>query len=453
MAVIELDLTAQPDQPLSARPPASRYRLPGLLLAAVLAIAIGGAAPARPTLFRLLGTIPAPAGTDTPFRLGGGRLYVVTSSGTDRLTSAYAPQRPPRRLWTARFPAWVPGPDAVPVGGVQARQVRDVVLVYDGPATTALDARTGKIRWNSEVTVTPLAGGRIGVQHTQVFRPGTLYDQDSGRPGLLYFSSTGEPHVEPPVRTELHGIDLASGRTIWTAALPGSVNIFEAPGAVPAVLVLASDRLERLAGDTGAIVRQVALPRVGGATPAAGELIGDLVVVDYGDYTLIGHESAFAAGTLDRRWERTRPDMQLDPHTCSGVLCSGPRATLEVLDPATGQAAWRTRGGVDLARRGGYVMELDTETGLPQRLVDPATGTLRVPLAGWGTEISGDDAGPLVLRKPEPEGRSVFGVVLADRDRVQLLGQTSGALSDCTADRALVVCRGDDRLRVWAYGG
>jgi len=56
-----------------------------------------------------------------------------------------------------------------------------------------------------------------------------------------------------------------------------------------------------------------------------------------------------------------------------------------------------------------------------------------------------------VLRRAEPVGRSAFGVVLADRDKVQLLGETDGPISDCTADRAHVVCRGGGGLQIWAY--
>ena len=35
--------------------------------------------------------------------------------------------------------------------------------------------------------------------------------------------------------------------------------------------------------------------------------------------------------------------------------------------------------------------------------------------------------------------------------RVQPLGETSGSISDCTADQAHVVCRGVDGLQIWAY--
>jgi hypothetical protein len=451
VAVIELDLTAQADQPLSSPPPADRYRLPGLLLAAVLAFALGGAAPAVPTMWRILGTVPAAASSDIPFQLTGGHVYTVSGQGHDRVATAWTMESPPRPQWTTRFASRLTGPDEVSFGGLRARRVGDAVLFYDGPMTTALDARTGAVRWASPVQATPLGGGRIGVTQTQVFRAGTVYDQDSGEPGLLYFSSTGEPHVEPPVRSEVHGIDLRTGTTLWTVALRGSVNVFAAPGPAAAVLVVVSDRIERIAGDTGAVDRTVRLPRIGGVGPASGSLADGLLLVRYGDFSSAGHEVAYTADTLDRRWERAVPEVLLDPPSCGTVLCSGPRAALDVIDPATGRPGWRAPEDVDLVRHEGYVIELDTETGAPVRLADPATGAVRLALPGWTAEISGSADQPLVLRRPGAAGRSVFGVVLADRDRVQLLGESDGPLSDCTSDQAYVVCRGVGGLRIWAY--
>jgi outer membrane protein assembly factor BamB len=451
VALIELDLTAQPDLPLSSPPPAYRLRLPGLLVAVVLAIALGGAAPVTPTLWRYLGVVPAPGGQEAPFQLAGGRVYTVATAGADRVTTAWAVQQPPRRLWTVRFPARVAGPDDVAFGGVDASPAGDVVLLSDGPAITAVDLHTGRVRWRSPTGVLPLAGGRIGVTQTQVFRPGTRYDQESGAPGLLYFSSTGEPHVEPPLRTELRGIDLRTGAALWTVPLPGAINVFAAPGGAAAVLVLTSDRIERLAGDTGTVDRAVTLPKVGGTGPANGDLSDGLIRVRYGDYSFAGHEVAYAADSLARRWQRDVPEVLLDPPNCGGVLCAGPRAALDVIDPATGQAAWRAPADVDLDRQGGYLVEIDSGTGAPIRLVDPATGAVRLRLDGWRAEISGGADQPIVLRRAEPAGRSAFGVVLADRDKLQLLGETDGPISDCTADRSHVVCRGGAGLRIWAY--
>ena len=447
MALIELDLTTQPDPAPGRLPPAYRYRLPGVILAAVLAFALGGATPGGSTLWRYLGAVPSPGGAESQSRLIGDRVYTLSSSGEERTATAWQAASPPRKLWTVRFPARVTGPDDVGFGGVQARQAGGTVLLSDGPATTVVDARTGKIRWRSPVRVTTLAGDRIGYVQSQVFRPGTLYDQDSGDPGLLYFSSTGEPHTEPPVRTEIRGLDLRSGAVVWTAAVPGSVNVFAAPGDAAAVLVLASDRLERIDGDTGAVERTVEVPRLDGSGPSSGSLTDGLLLVHYG-----GSEVAYRAGTLAREWQRTVPEVLLDPPACGTVLCAGPRTALDVLDPATGAVGWRAPRDVDLGEQGRYVVELDAGSGAPLRLVDRRTGLLRVDLAGWNAGVTADEGLPLVVRRTLDAGRSAFGVVLAARDQVQVLGATPGPVSDCASDLRFVMCRGNDGLQIWQYG-
>jgi len=450
--VIELDLTAQPDPTLRSLPPAHRYRIPGLLLVAVLLLALGGASTGAPTLWRHLGAVPPPGGAETQSRLVGDRVYTMASAGAERITTAWQLDSPPRRLWTVRFPARVTGPDNVGFGGVEARPAGDMVLLSDGPATTVVDAATGAIRWRSPLGVTPLAGGRIGVTQTQVFRPGTVYDQDSGEPGLLYFSSAGEPHVEPPVRTEIRGVDLRTGATVWTDAVGGSINaFFTAPGDAPTVLVLASDRLERIDGDTGEVGRTLRLPKIGDSGPAGGSLADGLLLVRYGDYAFDGQEVAYAPDTLAKRWQRSVPEVLLDPPDCANLLCAGPRSALDVLDPATGRAAWRAPAEVDLGEHGGYVLEKEPDTGAPLRLVDRATGAVRVDLAGWDSGLTADQNLPLVLRRSLDAGKSAFGVVLAGQDQVQLLGASTGPVSDCTSDRHYVMCRGNEGLEVWAY--
>jgi outer membrane protein assembly factor BamB len=452
LALIELDLTARPDPAPTPLPPAHRYRVAGLLLAAVLVVALGGAAPAVPWLWRQLGTVPAPD-LETPFELAGERLFTFTETGTERVATAWQIGDAPRRLWTARYPIRVAGPNDIVFGGVHATPAGDVVLLSDGPATTVVDARTGKQRWTLPVPVKPLPGGRIGVVESQRFRPGTVYDQNSGDPGPLYFSATGEPHTEPPIRTELQGVDLGTGRTVWSAPARGSVNVFVAPGDAPAVLVLSSDRLERRDGDTGALLGQATVPRTrqvgdAGGIMNGGELVGDRILTYYG--FLDGLEVAYAPDTLRQLWSRPLPRVMLDVPRCVDVLCYGDRKALDVLDPATGQALWRGAHDVDLAQRAGYVLETN-ESGVPRRLADPVTGATRVDLAAWRGEALGGRDEPIVLRHQPSRQLNEFGVVLPGRDAVQPLGVVRGPLFDCVAGDGHVVCRVEDGLRIWAY--
>jgi outer membrane protein assembly factor BamB len=316
-----------------------------------------------------------------------------------------------------------------------------------------VDARTGRARWTLQLPVRPLPGGRVGVVESQHFRAGTVYDQNSGRPGPLYFSATGEPHTEPPTRTDVRGVDLGTGRTVWSVTARGSVNVFVAPGDAPVVLILSSDRLERHDGDTGALLGQVPVPRTrqegpAGGSLSGGDLIGGRILTHYG--FLDGLEVAYAPDTLRQLWSRPLPRVMLDVPRCVDVLCYGDRKALDVLDPATGRALWRGADDVDLAHRAGYVLET-TESGTPRRLADPATGATRVDLAAWRGEVLGTQDEPIVLRHRPSKTVNEFGVVRPDRDAVQPLGVVRGLILDCVAGGRHVVCRVEDGLRIWAY--
>jgi hypothetical protein len=231
-------------------------------------------------------------------------------------------------------------------------------------------------------------------------------------------------------------------------ALPGSLNVV-ADGAD--VIVVASDRLERIDGGTGAIRHQVQLPPIGKDRPVGGDVFGGIAVIYYGEYASSGLEVVFSADRFTRLWQRVIPEVLLDPPACQAVLCSGPHAALDVLDPATGQVRWRAPATVNLQRLGGYVLETAADAGNPVALADPATGATRVDLAGWNGEITGAAGAPIVLRKPLPRARTAFGVVLSDRDKIQVLGASTGPVSECSSNHAYVLCRGNDGLEVWSY--
>jgi outer membrane protein assembly factor BamB len=337
---------------------------------------------------------------------------------------------------------------------VDTEAAGDVVLLSDGPATLAVDRATGRTRWSSPVHVTPLPGNRIGLARYQTFRPGTLYDQDSGDPGPLYFSSTGEPHTEPPTLTEERGVDLHTGATAWTVSVPGSINVDVAPGSGSDFLITAADRLSLRSGDTGRVVREAPLPRIDGYGPGSGELIGDLMVIDYGDWDLAHHKVAYDAVTLQRRWQQAFPQLLMDPANCAGVLCSGGRDAPEVLDPATGRLRWRAPADTDLMLQAGLLIESHSSTGAQLRLADPVTGAEQASLRGWSADVTAAaTSGPIVLRRDQAAGASAFGAIRPGRHAVQMLGVTGTAVSDCAADDRFVVCRAEGGLQIWAYRG
>ncbi|MEV6298837.1 PQQ-binding-like beta-propeller repeat protein [Actinoplanes sp. NPDC051861] len=446
--LIELDRDAPLDQAPGRRPPPRLYRPAGLLLAATLLVTLAGAAPFASTFWRDLGTIAAAGDAETPIQLAGGRIYTAGTAGRDREVTAWSLDRPMRRLWATRVPI---GMSYNPVSGLfgsfTIRQAGDVVLLSEGFATTALDGRTGQVRWRSPVAVTLLGTGGIGVAVERVFRPGTVYDQASGDPGPLYFSASGEPHTEPPVRTEVRGLDIATGRVVWTSAPGGSVTVDPVHGDGPAVLITSSDRLTLHAAGTGEVLAEAALPKLNGSGPVTATVAGDVALVGY---RAPGQEVAYDVRTLRRLWAWKLPDFEGDTPDCRDVICSGPRDDLWVLDPATGRRAWQANGDVDLTVRAGMVLETKVRTGRPDRLADPLTGRNRVILTGWDEVLPGEPNGTVVVRRDTDSGQT-FGAVLPGRAELRVLGTVDVDSGECSADEHHLVCRDGTGLRVWAY--
>ena len=254
--VIELDLDAPPASAPS-RAPAPLLPL-GLALAAVLTLALGGAAPAESVRWQQVGVV-RPAGPDDPFVLAGDRLYTV-AAGPDgrRITTTARSAGTLDELWSTgtdqpESPGSVPGRATLSVvdGGL--------LLTGSTYATAMIDAGTGTVRWTESVPVLAVGAG-LGVRHQTHFRPGTEYDRASGAPGELFWSSTGQPHTEPPRRTTVLGIDLASGRRLWADDERGSVRTVPVPGDAGQVVVAASDQLILRAARTGEVLRRAELP-------------------------------------------------------------------------------------------------------------------------------------------------------------------------------------------------
>ncbi|MBB2942389.1 outer membrane protein assembly factor BamB [Actinoplanes lutulentus] len=445
MTLIDLDRAAESDQADSRRPPPWRYRHAGLLLAAVLMITLGGAAPTASVFWRYLGEIGQVNTAEVPVQLTGDHLYTLASSGVRRELTAYQLD-PPRQLWTSEVPLGA-GYDATQglFGSVTVRRSGDVVLVSEGVTTTALDAGIGAVRWSAPFVVTLLSSGHVGVVVERIFRPGTEYDQASGDPGPLYFSATGVPHTEAPIRTEVRGIDLTTGKTVWTTAPGGSVTVDPARGGPDpaAVLITASDRLIRLDGATGRTLAETELPELNGSGPFSGSVIGDVAMVGYQDPARL---VAYDARTLRRLWQRDRPDVEGEVPSCRDVICSGPRSELLVLNPATGDEAWAVYAETDLASRAGSVLETRADTDTPIRLADPLTGKTLADLGGWDQALEGEADGVLVVRRDDS-----FAAVLPGHHELTFLGTVDTAGADCSADEHHVVCRDGTGLGVWAY--
>jgi outer membrane protein assembly factor BamB len=450
VALIELDLDAPPGRPAEHRPPPPwRYRHLGLVAALVMLLALGGAAPSGGTFWRELGLIPAEAGTEATIQMAGGRVFTVVADGRNRILTAWDLQPSPHRLWNAEVPI---SASFDPVNGVfgvvRVERAGDLLLLSAGLSSTILDPDTGSVRWTTPARVIPVSDGTAVVTE-RIFRPGTLYDQESGDPGMLYFSADGQPHVEPPIRTEVRGLDLATGAVLWRATPGGSVTA-EAVGGDdrPAVLITASDRLSLRDARTGAVLREAELPQEDGSGPGTSDVLDDVVLIGYPE---AGRQAGYDTRTLERLWTRDLADDGRAPVDCAGLLCAAEGDEVRVLDRRTGRAVWSVPSEADLTARSGWVVMREPSSGALSAVADPATGRPLLSVSGWTGEVEGFTSRVLLLWRDDASGGRAFGAVLPGRPEVRTLGVADGSGGDCGGDDRYVVCRDVRGLRVWAY--
>ncbi|GAA3908440.1 outer membrane protein assembly factor BamB family protein [Actinoplanes auranticolor] len=439
MALIELSPeTPAPPAPATP-PPAYFYRRAGLALAAVLLLALGGAAPPAATLWQHVGAVPVPASGD--FQLIGGTLYAMDLDARPRVLTAWQAQ-PLRRLWSYRSGA---GEDPFFV----AEATPEVTVVRAGRSVTVLDARTGAVRWKSPVAVQPVSD-TVAYVEEEIFRPGTEYDPASGDPGQLYGTNSAALHTEPALRTELRGLDLTTGAPLWSLAFPGSVFTAWTDAPANAVVVLSSDKLSLISPTTGAVLRQRAVPLLDGARAEEGEVVGSTVLVHYGSFGTGGPVVAYALDTLDELWRQDRPDPAGNSSVCSGLTCVSHRDELVVLDPRTGAERWRI-ADTDLIGFGpGAVLELQGMT-TPVRTADAGTGRPRLDLSPWRYHFPVQGGQSFLLSHLEKDRTTVFGLLEPDATEVQLLGRLPDMTVQCQAVPELVACRVGERVEVWAF--
>jgi hypothetical protein len=439
VALIELSPEAPAPPAAATPPPAYFYRRVGLALAALLVFALGGAAPVSSAPWKRIGRVPVAA--ESSFQLLGGRLYTVEPNAAPWAVSAWQPGTL-RRLW--RYTGTGPEVPFLVTGGTS-----DVTLLRAGGSTSVLDARTGAVRWRSPGQVQQLAG-EVGLVQEERFRPGTEYDPDTGAPGRLYGTTSDVLHTEPAQSTELRGVELATGRRLWSVSVPGSVYTASAGAPAPVLVVLSADRLTVRSAETGAVLREREIPRLGGLSAAEGEIAGDTVLVHYGAFGEGGWVTAYALDTLDQRWQQKQPDPAGSSVNCVGLPCAKVGDNVTVLDPRTGAVRWHASDVDVMAFGAGSALETQGETS-PLRTVDLGTGRPEAQLDSWQNyfPVYGRDA--YVLSRPEPDGSLAFGLLLPDRHAVQPLGRLPGGSAECQAESGTLACRAGDGIEVWSY--
>jgi hypothetical protein len=449
VALIELDLDAPP-APSPSRPPARYFRYVTVLACALLVLALGGAAPAAPVLWQRAGLVPL-AGASTSYQLVGGLLYTLDGNANRRTITAWS-MDPVRRLWSVSTALQLDPSGTVIQDGASLTTTGRYTLLLASNGTTVIDPRSGLIRWTSRVPFLAYRGD-VGIAAQTDFPAGTQYDESSGNPGPLYWSEDGVPHTQPPRRTVLRGLDLGTGRVRWTVSERGSVFVVPAVGDTSGVVVIAADRLSLLDADTGALVRERALPRFDGNDISYPELIGQVLILRHNiSETGAGTATAFGLDTLEQRWQVTEPTQDGGGGTCLGLPCEHERNRLAVLDQATGAPRWYAPRNVTIFARGHDALELLGTTNTPVSVLDARTGRVRVDLTGWQTVADSADDAPIVLyRAQPPAGRAGFGVLAPGAGRVQPLGLSAERVEQCASDQKYVACRTERGVEVWAF--
>jgi outer membrane protein assembly factor BamB len=438
VALIELSPETPAPPAAAAPPPAYFYRRAGLALAVLLLLALGGAAPAGSVLFHRVGSVPI--ATNGDFQLVNGVLYTMDLESEPRVLTAWQPETL-RRLWshrgtTTQDPFYV---SAATDGSVMLRSGRGI---------SVLDARTGAVRWNSTVAVQPV-NDRVAFVEEEIFRPGTEYDTESGDPGQLYGTNTGALHTEPALRTELRGVDLADGGTVWSLSLPGSVFTTWTGAPENAVVVLSSAKLMVLSPTTGAVLRERAVPRINGRAAGEGEVIGSTILVHYGAFGTGGPVAAYGLDTLDRLWQQDRPDPAGNSAVCPGLTCVTSSDELVVLDPRTGRERWRITDSDVLAFGSDAVLEVRAPN-RPLRTADLATGRQRTDLGWWRLYFPVEGGHAYVLSRPDDNRTTVFGLLRQGATAVQPLGRLPDTTVQCQSLPGLLACRVADGIEVRA---
>ncbi|MFI7544505.1 PQQ-binding-like beta-propeller repeat protein [Actinoplanes sp. NPDC049599] len=441
MALIELS-PETPAPPAAATPPlAYYYRRAGLALAVLLLLALGGAAPAGSVLLTRIGAVPVATGGD--FQLVGGLLYTMDLDAEPRVLTAWQPTTL-RPLWSYR------GTTTEDPFFVSAATDGFTVL-RSGRGITVLDARTGAVRWTSPVAVQPV-NDRTAFVEEEIFRPGTEYDAESGDPGQLYGTNTGPLHTEPALRTELRGVDLATGAKVWSLTLPGSVFTTWTGAPENAVVVLTSDRLLVLSPTTGAVLRERPVPAIGGVTAGEGEVVGDTVLVHYGDYGTGGLVTAYALDTLAERWRQDQPDPAGNSAGCLGLTCVRSGNELIVLDPRTGAERWRSTDSIVLAFGTGAVLETRGPS-RPLRTADVVTGQQVTDLRWWRFFFPVEGGRAYLVSRLDGNRNTVFGLLRQGATAVQPLGRLPETTVQCQSVPGLLACRVATGIEVWAIPG
>jgi hypothetical protein len=434
-----IELTRPPRTPAPVRPPVHSYRRVGLVLCLALVALLGGAAVGEEVAFRPAGRLQV--GENENFAIVADRLVDVRFAPQPVVTAwATAPMR---KLWSRTQPAW-PEDSPYYISGGTA----DVLMISEERATTVLDMHTGERLWQSP-TPLQMIDADTGLVLEERFRPGTEYDQESGDPGRLYGTTSSTLHTEPAQSTDVRGVDLRSGRTLWAVSEPGSIT---AGYFGEDVVIISATRLAVLDAKTGDLVRQATLPKNGGKGPAWGEVADGTILVHYAAYGEGGPVTGWDLATLTPRWTEDEVGELGGGGGCTGLTCLRRGDGFALVDSRTGRLAWRTETQDALVLPLGRSQVLEISGEYQSRIAERDTGRTVAELPGWemARALPGDQ-GFVMLRTDGP--RTMIGLLVAGERYVRILGSTEALVQSCEAGVTVLACRTPAGVEVYRFRG
>lgn len=424
---VTIDLGLERGEPPTYSAPSRRTTplwVPAALLAAlVLVVGAGSVPPPRSPLsavFRLqVGPADSYATTDdgqllaetfgllTSYDLGSGRLNWQAGQSTPAYRLRVSDNLVLMRPWAA---------------------------TTDEPATTALSTVTGAGLWERPGNVVNIAGSS------------TLLAVDSPRT----LSGTGR-RVQGPVEA----IDPATGRTRWTVPVPSTAVLLGVPGLgdEESRMLLVHDDQTMAVHDleSGKLIARTSIPAADYAPDNPVVAGGRILLRHPGANT--AEISAYDPETLKQVWSEPS-ETAYEMQACGILVClSGPEG-VHAIDPFTGDTAWVQRSWHSLVQYGDmYIAYSDSESSVPVGIVDPRTGALRAPLAGWRPVPGTGTDGRLVLTRAADNGsRTMVAVAHPGDPRPRVLDALPQGTGDCQAAPSRLVCRTMyGELVVWAY--
>ncbi|MDI1464956.1 PQQ-binding-like beta-propeller repeat protein [Catellatospora sp. KI3] len=359
-------------------------------------------------------------------RDGGGLLL---ASGAGRL-SAYRPADGTLR-WSVPL-------DPRVSADLSVQSAEGVVLVFDGGTTTVLDPDFGTRLWTVPRPLTVVGG--VGVAASEI---------------PVYMGPEMQPYAAGQLATEQEEAtiyDLRTGRVLWTVRGVPYASLAEARGEVWTVTPAGAF--------TVYAVRDGSVLRTGTLAFPAGRPYGVHV---HGDDQITlssaGSGDALTEVRYDLATLRVRqPGADAASHPCGRFSCSFEPVPdsddfhVTVRDPATGAARYRLGSRIQVMAVGEWFATVDLGqgrgTGLAAtRLIDQATGQVRLDLTGWEVLPAADDSGGYLLLR-DAGGQTQVGVVVDGR--VQTLGLLKHRVQECHRRDDWLACgHSGNQLTMW----